>query len=160
MTSVARIKVKTGNLELEFEGSESFLKSDFLALIQEIKTSLNIQASDQKSKVLTPNETALDIATLTTSTVAQKLGVKSGPELALAACIALTIGKGMTSIPRKDILQEMKDATAYYRDSYSGNLSAALKALVTSGQINSIGTETYALSAKSKKDAEEKLKDE
>jgi len=42
----------------------------------------------------------------------------------------------------------MKTATAYYKDSYSGNLTAALSSLVKKGRFNEVARDTYALDSR------------
>ena len=48
----------------------------------------------------------------------------------------------------------MKNAKAYYKDSYSGNLSTALSNLVTSGKVNDLGSNNYTLHAGARKELE------
>ena len=52
---------------------------------------------------------------MTTNTIAAKLDVKTGTDLALAACAHLALVKGADTFTRANILGEMKLASNYYK---------------------------------------------
>jgi hypothetical protein len=150
MTS--KLRVKLGRIELEFEGSEDFIKQELKTVLAEVKTlsaAMNLlpddddedfSGGDKKSKTKTDSK-------LTTSTIAANLKVSSGPELIIAALARLCIVGGAEKASRKEIIKEMRTATAYFNENYVGNLSTSLKTLTTSKRINDLGSSNYSLSA-------------
>jgi hypothetical protein len=93
----------------------------------------------------------------TTSNIAAKLGCKSGPDLVLASAAFMKFVEGKERLPRKEILENMKNATAYYKNSYRSNLSSTLKSMVTSGKLSEISKNVYSLSADAIKEIEDKF---
>lgn len=77
--------------------------------------------------------------------------------MVLATAAFLQLGQGKSSFTRGELLKSMKLATAYYQDTYSGNLTAMLKRLVMAKRLNQVGTEVYALSASERQSLEAKL---
>jgi hypothetical protein len=146
----SKIRVRNGAFEVEFEGSEDFIKNNLQDFIECLPM--------PKGVVVTPTATVAGIQgtangaayegdqTTTTSTIAQKLGGGSGPELALAAVARLVVVLAQPSAARDEILNEMKNATTFYKSSYSGNLSKILGRLVKNGDVNDIGGNRYNLS--------------
>jgi hypothetical protein len=84
-------------------------------------------------------------STLTTSSIAAKLGCKTGPDLIIAAAAHLGLIKQQSQYTRAEIVREMKSATAFFNKNFVSNLSKSLKTLVQSDQLNEVGTDTYAL---------------
>jgi len=81
-----------------------------------------------------------------TNTIAGHLPTKTGSDLVIAACAYLTFSKGLDVCSRQDILTEMKEATTYYKDSYSANLSKSLDSLVKAKRLNLRSRNNYVLS--------------
>ncbi|MHA7816860.1 MAG: hypothetical protein ACX93N_10320 [Pseudohaliea sp.] len=107
----SRISIKLGALELEFEGSESFLENHLSNLIELIASIPPPEATgeDEEGELLEelPDDDAKKLH-MSTSTIAQRLGAKKGPDLILAACAHLLFVKGHDSFTRKNILAEMQ----------------------------------------------------
>jgi hypothetical protein len=155
----SKLRLKVGAMEVEYEGTDEFIKSDLRPLL-EFLGELNLPEDDRAVTPATPGSGSTHIhhvndSSLTTSTIAQKLGVSSGPELVVAALARLSLVQRKDSATRKEILTEMKNAKTYFRKSYSANLGSSLGRLVSDGQLNDVGTNTYSLS-KTKRDALEK----
>jgi len=164
MTS--KLRVKLGRMELEFEGSEEFIKQELMTVLTQFKTlGVTANALDEgddsgrgASIAADESKTGKPIdGTITTSTIAAKLKVSSGPDLVIAALARLCLVAGGARASRKQLVSEMKGATAYYRESYRSNLSAALKTLITSQRVNDLGSNHYSLSATERASLEKQL---
>ncbi|MFV0544513.1 MAG: hypothetical protein ACK5L8_12610 [Marinicella pacifica] len=152
MTS--KVRIKAGNVEVEFEGSEDYMK-DELPLLVELLYSLSPNGSaseedNESESVEAPTDESKQKIQMTTNTIASKLSVKSGNDLVIAACAHLTFVKGADTFSRGNILAEMKLASNYYKANMSKNLSSSLKALVNQNKILETAKDTYALEATTK----------
>jgi hypothetical protein len=82
----ARIRLKIGNLEVEYEGSDTFIKSDLLTLVSEAIDLLREQGDEIPTVKGAPSQPDIGKQLSgTTGTIASKLGVKSGPALIVGA---------------------------------------------------------------------------
>jgi hypothetical protein len=166
MTEVtAKVAVSLAEGSIAIEGSETFVKEQMAVYSDLIKDRLatvpmvpfakaNKGTGGQPSN---PSNTNLDVMTMTTSAIATKISVSSGPELVIAAVARLMIVLNGVHATRKDILKEMQTATAYYKDSYSGNLGAALKTLVTGGKLNDLGGDKYSFHVNTRTELEKQI---
>lgn len=156
MSENSRIKIKMGAIEVECEGSESFLKEELPELIRSVSemytNSIGSLPEDEPADTAS-NETASQIQkneTLnigTTGSVAAKLSVKSGSDLLIAAAARLTFGLGKSTFSRKEVLTEMKSATSYYKTSYGANLTKYLSTAVKDGKFLETSKGVYAIQA-------------
>lgn len=151
MTS--KIRMKLGSIEVEYEGTENFLKEEFLQLLEAV-ANLYKQSGLSEIKQNSGGSGGVGVAVQqlqsTTGAIAAKLGCKSGPDLTIAAAARLTLASGKETFSRKDILNEMKTATAYYKATYRGNFSAILNGLIKDGALLEPAKDTYSLSATKK----------
>src|SRR5690349_13957628 len=102
MATQVKVSWKFGNLEMQYEGDEEFLKSGFPQLFQEL---LDIYKSGLKNGELEtpeiPQITESQIAEnsnngkleYSVNTIATKLNIKGRKKLALAACLYLALVK-------------------------------------------------------------------
>lgn len=163
----AKIRVKVGSIELEYEGAPEFLGDGLNQLLEHVATiSRAVPAEDSQGHApSSPENTATEPANespqlqLSTASIAARLGVKSGPELAIAAMAHLEMVKHLQSYSRKEILDEMKTASAYYKKNMSGNHSANVSNLVKSGRVNEVGSGKFCLSATERSKIEAALAD-
>ena len=66
----------------------------------------------------------------------------------MAAAAKLTLEDHKTRFARQDIINEMKTAEHYDKDSFrGGNLTSALKTLINNGKLVTHGSGAYSLSA-------------
>jgi len=148
MTS--RIRIKIGEIEVEYEGPESFLKEELPNLLTTVsklyEDNGHTVASAPEGKPA-PGMVAKPKAKFsgTTKTIAGRLGCKSGPDLAIAAAARLTLVKQEDSFSRAALHTEMKGATSYYKKSYGNNLTKNLDSLVKSGRLVEPATGKFAL---------------
>lgn len=137
----AKLRIKIGEFELEFEGSESFIKDDLQKMINDMsKVTLDLPAHNQKIET-----EQFSTKLTTTAAVASKLSVKSGSDLVIAACTKLQIVDRADTCSRKKILSEMRSAKAFFKVSYSNNLTKTLSAMTKSGALLPTGGENYSL---------------
>lgn len=158
MTS--NIRIKLGNTEIDFEGSEEYIRDELPNLIG-LLTNLAPSSSDspeEESEVLPESsDSSKKTLQMTTNTIATKTNAKSGADLAIAACAHLSLVKGQDSFRRTNILGEMKLANNFYKKTYSNNLSSSLKTLVKANKLLETSDDTYALESNEKKRLESLL---
>ncbi len=110
---------------------------------------------DNSTEVL--NSTTIVDESHSTNTIATLLKVKSACDLAIAAAAHLTLVQKKERLSRKEILDEMKSATSFFKASYANNHSSTLKALTNGDRLRLLATNTYGLSHKERKDLEKVL---
>jgi len=157
----AKFRMRIGDIEVECEASESFLKDALPALLAHVSS---LYESAGKPTLPPINTAGLEVQNTQGATIkgavtmfAQKLNAKSGAELIIAASARLTFGVGKGSFTRDEISDEMKLATGYYKKSYMNNLSNYLVTLVKSGDLVQPSSSSYALSNTKRKAVEELL---
>lgn len=165
----ARIRLKVGTMELEYQGDPSFLTGGIEALLVTMgDLSLKVPAEPpvltETTERVQPemgvsDNTAVNRGkySFSTSTIASHLVVKTGPELIICAMAHLEIVQGKSSSTRNEILNEMKGATTYYNSGISSNMSKYLASLTKAKRINQISKDTYALGSTERKQVEAKV---
>lgn len=158
----ARIRLKLGGIEIEYEGKATFLQDDLPNLIERVVElyganggTIPTDAPSQQSNGVDQSGSAS--VNHSTNTIAAHLGVSSGPELAIAAAAHFTFFAKKDTFSRKDILAEMKEATTYYNANMGSNLSKSLENLTKAKRLNLVKAGVYALSASEKSSLEAKL---
>lgn len=164
--TTAKMRIKMGPIEIDYEGTEDFLKQELPAILKAISTLYNdtgARIAEQQSLAEAQISGASGNGAGTSSNVgmsvtsiAAKIGVKTGPDLVVAAAARLTRG-GMANIPRGKLLEEMKQATGFFKTTYRSNLSSILLGLVKDGKLQETAKDTYALSIATKSDIEARL---
>jgi hypothetical protein len=161
-----RLRVKLGAAEIEYEGGTQFLKDEIMPTVGKIIDMVESRADLQRTAPpLQIERTAEPVSALpagnsldhSTNTIATLLGAKTANDLAFAAAGHLALVQKRERMMRGEILAEMKGATSFYKSTYRGNLSAALKALVKADLFRLVADDTYALSNKARKELEAAL---
>lgn len=158
----SKLRIRIGEVEIDYEGTEDFLKQELPALL---KTAMELhKAAGSASGGKGGNGTdggkgKVTVPTLTTGTIAARLEAKSGPTLLMAAAAHLTLVARKATFSRQELLTEMQSATSYYKKSYSNNLSKYLRGAVTEGKLQESAKNAYALSADTKNELESQLAD-
>jgi hypothetical protein len=157
----ARIKIKMGSIEIDYEGSEEFLKKEFreflTAVIELRSQSAGEEIAQASSEGAPPGSSGTSVRT-TTKTICSRLGGKSGSELAFAACAKLTIVDSLAEFDRKQIIKEMRSATGIFKEGFAtGNLSGYLTSLVRKGKLNEVGQERYSLTEDAERDVRNRI---
>jgi hypothetical protein len=164
LTTISKIKIKLGPIEIEYKGSETFLKEELPQLLSAVSdlyakshSSINDSPTNPIKDATSPDDLKKPPLEATTGSIAAKLNVKSGPELILAAAARLTLVLGTPKFSRQQISDEMKTATAYYKATYLSNLSMSIASLVKGKKLNEPTTGNYALTAASLKELEQRI---
>ena len=142
---MSRIKISLGQLQIEYEGDQEFIEKRLLGFA-ESALSLSERLPVVVTATAEPNRTPLP-NDVSTNTIAQMISANTGTDLALAAIARVNIVHKKPTATRQEILDEMKEATTYFKDSYVSNLSAYLNTLVKSKRVNLVSRSTYALAA-------------
>lgn len=165
----SKIRIKLGAIEVEYEGSESFLKEELpslLSVVSELYLRSNSSGLDERSSANrdqagTANSAGLQATKLriemTTGSIAARLQVKSGPELVMAAAARLGIVEELNSFSRKRLTEQMRSATAYFKPSYASNLSGLLNSLLKDGKLNEPSKDHFALTAASEQELRSRI---
>lgn len=159
MRMTTRLRMKVGSAEFEYEGPIDFTQDFIKELFSHMEglTPPIVSPDLPKSSVVSSAAASISIPLLHINTIASKLGVKTGPELAIAALASMQIIKGADKATRSEILEEMKSASSYFQANMAGNLSKILKTLVTNHKFNQISQNTFALNAAERAVVEQKL---
>lgn len=159
----SKVRIRMGQVEVEYEGDEQFLKDELPALLDSVsklyREAKNVSGDDEAPDPATPvvpTPPTLN-AVGTTTNIAAKMHVDSGPHLILAAAARLTLGGGKPSFSRQTLLEEMKTASSYFNKNYASNLSQYLTGLVRSGKLMETAKDTYAMTATTLSEIEAKI---
>lgn len=144
--SDVRLRIKVGAVEVEVEAAEAFVLDRFPSLVARVIKENGW--SDIKQTVERPTAPVASGGSSfeqSTNTIAALVDAKTGPDLALAGCAHLTLAKGKGKFSRKEILDEMQSAAAFYNQNYSGNLTRILQSLMKAKKLNLVANQTYSL---------------
>lgn len=142
---MANIKITIGALALEYDGDQDFIENGLTKLLNDVvEKAGNVAPSPIHTEMA---GSANPSTSLSTNTIAQIIGVKTGSDLALAAVARMNIIQNKPSSTRQEILDEMREATSYFKDTFVSNLSAYLETLVKNRRVNLVARQTYALTA-------------
>jgi hypothetical protein len=154
MAEQVKVSWKLGNLEMQYEGNEEFLKSGFPQLFREL---LEIYGAGSKNGGLqqpeippitdkpiieTPsnNNQVLDV-----NTIAKKLQLEGRKNLVMAACLYLVLVEGKEVFSRDEIIVAMKAATQFYSENSLKSLSQYITSLTTQGYLLERAQDVYAI---------------
>ncbi len=156
--TTSKIKIKMGAIEIDYEGSEEFLKEELPSLLKAMsdlyKSSAPLIGFSGAAPINSSDSPKIQG---TTATLAAKLGGGSGPDLMMSAAARLTFVLGKEKFHRADLLEEIKSASSYYKTSYSSNFSTLLNGLVKAGKLMEPSKDNYSISADSLKYMEAQL---
>jgi antitoxin component of MazEF toxin-antitoxin module len=143
---MSRISVKLGDLEIEYEGEQKFITDGLLKFAKDFVATTGGTSTDFFAPGTKPNVNRKSAVAMSTSSIAQKLGAKTGTDLAVAAAAHLILVKKMEKFSHTELLAEMREAKTFYKKSYHNNLGNTLKTLVNAGRFNHLGGNDYSLS--------------
>jgi len=162
MTS--KIRIKIGQIEVEYEGSEEFTKQELLGLIQTMSDLCKTAIPTPLPTAISPTPTLATAASpqplvgqISVGNIAAKIKCKKGPDLVLAAAASLALVKNKDCFTRQEILEEMKAATGYYKTTYMSNLTVYLNGLIKSAKLLERPSGEYALHANARSELESQL---
>lgn len=152
----AKVRIKAGPVEFEYEGETELGVTDIKDLFSHIETLFKVpvvaeggetHAPPAPPSPPTPADSVNGVGQkLHVNSVAQKLKAKSGSEVAVAAAARLQICEGKQTFSRTELLEMMKKATMHYNANMSSNLTKILGTLVGS-KFNQISDGVYSLTS-------------
>ena len=158
---MSKLRIKVGPIELDYDGTDEFIKNDLLGLISslaELAAKSGLEEEDKETEDAPKKKTGKGkLVQLTTGSIASHLKVASGPDLVVAACAHLAFAKGLATFKRDEILTQMKTAASYYKKSYRSNLTSYLDRLVKGDKLVEASTDTFALKAEFAQELRAKL---
>lgn len=150
-TGVTKIRIKMGSVEVEYEGSEAFLRDELSTILS------GVAQLHKDSPLPPPGAGGAPPLNQTTGSIAAKLNTKGGGELALAGAAYLGLVRQKPTFTRQELLEAMKTAAGRYKRSFSANLSNYLATLTRDGKLLSPGNDTYSLAAATATDIQTRL---
>lgn len=162
----SKLRIRIGEVEIDYEGTEEFLKQE---LPQLLKTAMELHKAagsapggdtGEKRRAGTGGAAAANaVPSLTTGSIAAKIGADSGSDLLLAAAGHLVLVKKTEPFSRAQLLNEMKGATAYYKKNYAANLTGYVRTALKDGPLSETAKNSFTLTAAARKDLEKRLAD-
>jgi hypothetical protein len=149
-----------GAIEVEYEGSEQFLKKELQELLSEVSR-LYSQGGPplDRDPVISNRATAHENGDVlgTTATIAGKLTCNSAPELMIAAAAHLSLVAQRAEFSRKELLDQMRSASGYYKSSMTNNLGNYVNSRIKAGELVEVRKGHYALSPRKLADLRTRL---
>ena len=144
---IKKARIVADGIEVEVEGEELHIP-DLMAQVAEMRKSLGpAPTANSARSSATPatqtNSTALP--QVSTNTIASLINATTGSDLVMAALANITLVQGKDVAARREILDEMKAAKTFYKETFSSNLSSYLDNLAKAKRLNLVAKETYAL---------------
>ncbi|MDQ7782791.1 MAG: hypothetical protein RDU20_07920 [Desulfomonilaceae bacterium] len=150
-----KIRIKVGDLEIEYEGPEDHLKkavADMAAASEafrregppRVELDQEAESAEEEAVPAVPERQPLP---MTVATIAKTLRCSTGQDLVVAACASLTLVKQEDAFTREQIRLEMKEARKFYKDNYRKSLSKYLNALVRNGVLLEVDEGMYSIPA-------------
>lgn len=159
----AKLRIKMGEVEVEYEGSDDFLKKELPELLKGV-LALHANAAERSGERIGDDTRTIEAATsksmlgkLSASTAAAKLGVKSGSDMVLAAAAALVFGEGKESFSRAELLKAMQTAKAHFKATFRSNLSNYIITLIKSQDLLDHGGDSFGLQEDKRKELQRAL---
>lgn len=147
-----RLRIKIGATELEYEGNADSLQEELMSAVSGMLKKIESYVADvaELKEPLDggthPSSPTPSDDLISTNTIATVMGAKSGTDLARAAAARLILVGGAQVVKRLELLDEMKQAHAFYKSTYRSNLSNMLNRLVSKDQFRLVEKDTYTLS--------------
>lgn len=144
----SKIRLKVGEVEVEYEGDISELKEHLAELLKTV-SEINVperawpaaaEVDMQDAAPIKGKKTALEG---TTNSIASSISCNSGSDLIKAASLQLTLVQGKEKFTRQELIAEMKTST-YHKSTYVGNMSSYLKNLFKDF-LNEASKDTFSI---------------
>lgn len=153
----AKLRIKAKGIEIEWEGEVDYLKNDLPDLIAAIVSALGIDPSeDEEEEAAAAAPIDVD-QKFTTAALAAKLQPKYAADLFKVALAKLQMSDKIEPADRGVILNEMKNAPKYYKQSMSKNLSKTIETLLAAKEINEPSTGKFALTPQTQEAIQAKM---
>jgi len=167
----ARLRIRLGAAEIEFEGREDFWKQEVApTVVAKLMELVENQTELQRAHNIKVIESDPQVDSAQVSATARRfdhsvrhiatlLDAKSAKDLMVAAAAFLTLVKGLEKFSRKELHDAMKEATGFYKKSDANNFPKTLNGLVKSGVLREGHDGNYALTASSLQELEKRIAD-
>jgi hypothetical protein len=152
-----RVRIKSGHLEVDYEGSETFLVEELPDVIRSVvkasgsvapPTNNGAAGANHSGNAEGDNGESGGELELSENNVAAKLNSTEGGDLVTAAAAHLRLVQGKSTFTRDELRSTMKNATDYWTQNKHGkNLSYYIKGLVSSGKLIERSKDVFALPA-------------
>jgi len=162
---MSKINLKVGQVTVEFEGSEEFIKDGLFNLVKDLSELDSNQqrispevihlSSDNGENLEVENTSSIIEGTI--NSIAAKLNVSSGPELIIAAACHLHFVKNQPKFNRTDLLEQCKEAPNYFKKSHSGNFSQNINSLVKNNKLIEVSKDVFSIPAQEIEELKNKL---
>ena len=133
VAEMTKIRIRAGEVEVEYEGDEKITKADLFEIIEKLsklKPVAAVRPAGNKPQSGHPtSSSANDTPGHSTDTIANILKTKTGPDLAISAAAHMHFTLNKSVFTRQELVKEMKSAPNHYKDSYARNMKAYLKTL-------------------------------
>lgn len=139
------IKIEIFGGSVEIKGDRSTIDAYLLPMIAKLESASTIKSDTQAGYNSAAVPTGLISLNASTNTIASVLDDDSGSGLVLAAAARLQLVLGKERFSRQEISEEIKEATTFYRTSFTSNLSRYLETLVRARKLNMIAKDTYSI---------------
>lgn len=150
--NTAKIRLKIGQLEVEYEGNDIFLKDDIFQMLEKISdfhgkhlptTPSEPAQVDGENGHATPKKKNI---TMSVAAIATRLNAKSEPEMAMVAATHLALVQEKDTFTKHDIRDNMKKAKGRYKKGMGHNLTDSLRRLVDQERLHEVSDGCYTLS--------------
>lgn len=142
-----KIHITMQGLEVQAEGSQAFVEKQLPLLIEQLQKAAG--ATPPAPAEAGQRAPSVEVAynQMSTNTIASQCNAHTGSDLVMAAIAHIILVQRRDTAARHEILDEMKTATTFYKDTFSGNLSSYLERLVKGKRLNLVAKDTYALTS-------------
>ncbi|WP_083825444.1 hypothetical protein [Roseobacter litoralis] len=166
----AKIRIKVGTMEIEYEGDPAFLDGGIETLLVTMGELSNHSGQFEDSKqdehgpdydeaaATTHTDNGGQTYNFSTNAIATQYDSKSAADLLLCSVIQLQMVQGKDGCTRKEIIAAMKEANNFCKVSMrGGNLEKAFASLLKNKKLNKLHGGKYSLTASEKQNAEKQL---
>jgi hypothetical protein len=161
---MATLKLEYGGVRLEYEGATDFELADIKSLLEHLATKVTMPTPLPRATPAAPAPSAsgaskpspVGAEMLHMNSVAAKLDAKTVTDLAIAAAAKAQIYDNLETFSKEDLLERMREATKYYKQSHAKNLGRSIMVLV-GDKFNQRATDSYSLNAQAQTELESRL---
>jgi hypothetical protein len=146
-TGITKVRISADGVEVEVEGTNVSVP-DLMMQMTEMRRALGPMPIPQAIAARNDGDASSPSGgapMVSTNTIASLTDASTGSDLVMAAMAHITLVQRKDTATRREVLDEMRAAKTFYKDSYSGNLSAYLDTLAKGKRLNLVAKETYAL---------------
>lgn len=162
-TGITKVRINADGIEVELEGANVSVP-ELMTQIAEMRRSMGPApathtAGRAEGEPSGSSGSSGPVSAASTNTIASLVNASTGSDLVMAAMAHITLVQRRDVAARSEILDEMKAAKTFYKDTYSGNLSSYLNSLAKGKRLNLVAKETYALPNAERQRFESLIKD-